>query len=95
MEACEEVCLVELIGEIKEDEMTISVKNSGSKFPEDLLNKLENKQITPNGFGIGILNIQKRLQLFCKGEAYLELKNEDDMAVAIIHIPASHYKEDT
>lgn len=86
MEESDEVCLIELIGEISDGEIKISVSNSGSEFPEDLLEKLELRQIEPNGFGIGLLNIQKRLQLFGGNGYYLKLFNRDGMAVAQVHI---------
>jgi len=44
-------------------------------------------KVKPGGFGIGLLNIQKRLQLFGGNAAYLQLKNVDNMAVACIHLP--------
>lgn len=57
-------------------------KNDGSAFEDDLLSKLENRQIEPHGFGIGLLNIQKRMQI-TYGEAYgLTLYNEEELAVA-------------
>lgn len=93
MEACEDVCYIEVSGEIMEEGIYITVRNSGSIFEPDLLNKLEMKQIKPNGFGIGLLNIKKRLNLFCGDEAYLKLENKEDRAAALIFIPASHYKE--
>lgn len=93
MEACEETCCIEVSGEFGEEEILITVKNSGSVFEEDLIHKLETKQVKTNGFGIGLLNIKKRLNLFCGDAAYLQLKNEDGWAIAAIHIPASHYKE--
>lgn len=99
MEESDEVCVIEVVGEITEKEILISVKNSGSEFPEDLLGKLEDKEIEPNGFGIGLLNIQKRLKLFGKRGYYLTLFNQDGMAVAQIHISCgeegvSHAEDD-
>lgn len=86
MEENDEVCVIEVVGEITESEIVISVKNSGSEFPDDLLGKLEDREIEPNGFGIGLLNIQQRLQLFGKQGYYLTLSNQEGMAVAQIHI---------
>lgn len=86
MEESDEVCRIEVTGEIFDGEIWISVKNSGSEFPEDLLEKLELRQIEPNGFGIGLLNIQRRLQLFGGNGYHLELFNQDRMAVARVHI---------
>lgn len=94
MEESDEVCVIEVLGEVTEDEIVISVKNSGSEFPKDLLGKLENKQIEPNGFGIGLLNIQKRLRLFGRRRYYLTLCNQDGMAVAQIHISCEECGEE-
>jgi len=87
MEEHEEVCYIEVIGQINETSIEIEVRNSGSAFEDNLLAKLESKQVEPGGFGIGLLNIQKRLQLFGGNAAYLQLKNVDNMAVACIHLP--------
>ncbi|MDL2302278.1 histidine kinase [Lachnospiraceae bacterium OttesenSCG-928-D06] len=81
------MCYIEVIGEDQGEDITISVKNTGSAFDEQLLENLENSKVKPNGFGIGLLNIQKRLQLYGGEAAYLELINEDGMAVACIHLP--------
>ena len=52
-----------------------------------LLEKLRQKTVTPHGYGIGLLNIEKRLEFAFGKEAGLELYNEDGMATARITIP--------
>ena len=93
LDSCEEICRVEVLGEYSQKEIRIKVKNSGSVFEEKLLEKLEMKQIRPNGFGISLLNIKKRLHLYCGESAYLQLENSDNWAVATIHIPINCCEE--
>ena len=92
MEEITETCLIEINAFIDHTIAVIQIKNNGSQFEDDLLNKLENDLIKPQGNGIGILNIQKRIQL-CYGKEYgLQFFNpDDDHAIAQIKIP---YKED-
>ncbi len=84
-----EGCLISISAEAcpEKDQLIIYVKNDGSAFEDDLLSKLENRQIEPHGFGIGLLNIQKRMQI-TYGEAYgLILYNEEELAVAKLVYP--------
>lgn len=65
----------------------IQVKNEGSYFEPGLLEKLANRETKPNGFGIGLLNINQRIQILF-GDAYgLSLCNQDSYAVASITLP--------
>lgn len=71
------------------DRLRIQVINDGSYFEEELLQKLESGEIRPNGFGIGMLNIHKRLRLTF-GEPYgLCVYNKDGCAVAEVLVPFS------
>ncbi len=84
-----EGCLISISVEScpEENQLIIFVKNDGSSFEDDLLSKLENRQIEPHGFGIGLLNIQKRMQI-TYGEGYgLTLYNEEELAVARLIYP--------
>ena len=79
MEEMTEVCHIYLQAEVKEGVLTIQVRNEGSNFEEELLEKLKNKSRSPHGFGIGLLNIDQRIRL--------TLSNEHDFAVATIKMP--------
>ncbi len=94
MEKSTEVCHIWLEGSRHKDTIVIDVINNGSQFEADLLEKLENGLITPHGFGIGLLNIHKRIQL-TYGTGYgLTLFNKDEEhAVARIIIPGGTYAE--
>lgn len=87
LEEIMEECYIEIDIFRKGALIYIEVKNSGSQFEDNLLNKLRDERIKPNGFGIGLLNIDERLKL-TYGEKYgLALYNQDDCAVAQIILP--------
>lgn len=86
MEEMVEVCQISVHAFRKEGFAYIDVANSGSVFPEQLLEKIADGSIQPNGFGIGLTNIDQRLRLTF-GEGYgLALFNRDGLAVAEIKI---------
>lgn len=75
--------------------LIIRITNTGSSFEDNFMEKLLKEEIRPHGFGIGILNIHRRLQL-SYGEDYgVRLYNIEDeetceeCAVAEVHIPAT------
>lgn len=88
MEQNVEACLIELTAYRDGDEVVIEVENTGSQFADGLLQKLADQTVVPKGFGIGLLNIEKRLKLMYGPSYGLTLFNRDaDHAVAKIHIP--------
>lgn len=71
----------------EEDNLAVYVKNNGSQFPDNLIRKLNTKEILPTGHGIGILNIDARIRLMY-GENYgITFFNENEFAVAKLLIP--------
>lgn len=88
LEEMTDVCTIQLTGSISHNRIQLCIINSGSQFPPNLLRGLAENTIQPHGFGIGLLNIQKRLQL-CFGADYgLNVYNkDDDHAVVQIDIP--------
>lgn len=85
-------CEIIINAESNQNTLYIYVKNSGSLFEDNLMDKLRNNVITPHGHGIGLLNSQKRISLSYGEKFGLKLYNEDEMAVALITIPIK--KED-
>ena len=65
----------------------ILVRNTGTEFEENLLEKLRTAQIQPRGLGIGLLNIEERLRLTFGDDFSFEFYNEDGYAVARIILP--------
>lgn len=87
MQEGNEQCDVHICAECAGGELRLQVMNSGSEFPPRVLEQLEAGELETHGFGIGILNIQKRLRLTF-GEPYgLSFTNRDGWAVAQITIP--------
>ena len=68
------------------------VKNNGSYFEDNILQKLQNGERQPHGFGIGLLNVLTRLQITYGDPFGLQVYNEydeyDTYAIAEIRIPA-------
>lgn len=84
-----ETCRIQILAEASDTQLLIYVKNNGSCFEDNLLQKLKSRQISPHGFGIGLLNIHERLILTYGPESGILLYNEDDLAVARIAFPLS------
>lgn len=87
MDAMLESCIIQITASKEGNEWDIIVKNNGSKFQENLLDKLREGRVKPSGHGIGLLNIDNRIKL-TYGEAFgLFLYNDGDMAAAKVHLP--------
>ena len=82
-----EGCQILIRAECDDTTLWVYVKNNGSVFEDDLLEKLKTNQIPTHGFGIGLLNILERMKL-TYGEGFgLTLYNENDQAVARLAFP--------
>lgn len=88
LEEVADTCTIRITCFMESEQILLYITNSGSQFPPDLLEQLAQNTIQPHGFGIGLLNIHKRLTLRF-GIAYgLTLYNEDDdHAVVQITLP--------
>lgn len=82
-----EVCHIAISAHRQDDQIVIQVQNDGSQFDDDLMEHLSDGSHNPHGFGIGLLNIHRRIQMMY-GEAYgLKVFNRDSLAVAQITLP--------
>ncbi|MCD8371211.1 MAG: sensor histidine kinase, partial [Clostridiales bacterium] len=93
LEESSEICRISISGKCEAGVLILQVTNTGSSFEDNLLEKLENGSVLPHGFGIGVLNIHKRIQL-TYGKQYglrlytLEDENTcEEYAVAEVRIP--------
>ena len=86
LEEMTETCYIQINARQEKSNIIITITNNGSQFPEDLLNKLSNNEISPHGFGIGLLNIQKRIKLQFGNDYGLTLKNNELLNLAIVEI---------
>ncbi|MCD7997701.1 MAG: sensor histidine kinase [Clostridiales bacterium] len=87
MEYTDEICTIRVTIREQEDNYRIKVANTGSQFEDDLLWKIEHKQITPQGSGVGLVNIDSRLKLIYGDHYGLTFYNKDGMAVVMLSIP--------
>lgn len=83
-----------IIAVLREPDNTlyIMVKNDGSYFEANLLEKLEQSKQNAQGLGIGLININQRIKLLFGTDYGLTLYNKDGFAVAAIHIPITFEK---
>lgn len=93
LEEISETCFISVCAQDRGEKIAIEVKNNGSSFEEDLLDKLLSQEILPHGMGIGMINIHKRLQLTYGPEYGLQLYNienehtGEEYAIAQVVIP--------
>jgi two-component system sensor histidine kinase YesM len=80
-------CLISLSCVKQDSILQIYVKNSGSEFPENILEKLKNHEIKEKGLGIALLNIQDRIQLMFGDNYGMHFYNENEFAVVRLEIP--------
>lgn len=96
LEENSDICRITVSGKEEDEKLILEVKNSGSSFEDGLLERLEKGEVIPHGFGIGLLNIQKRLEIaYGKGfglTLYSEYDEYEEYAVAQITIPAGGEK---
>lgn len=58
-----DTCVIRVFGYVEENKAVLIVEDNGSGMEEDMLNKLETGEVTPRGTGIGLRNINQRIQL--------------------------------
>ncbi len=65
----------------------LTVEDNGPGMPEDTLEKLESGEMKPEGLGIGLSNIHKRLRLAFKDEACgLRIRRENNRTQVIVRV---------
>ncbi|WP_124065586.1 histidine kinase [Clostridium sp. E02] len=87
MEDTDEMCHINVIIYENDTDYHIEVSNTGSRFESDLIHKIENKEILPQGSGVGLVNINSRLKLLYGDRYSLDFYNHDNMAVVLLTIP--------
>lgn len=68
-------------------DICITVKNTGSEFEDNIIEKIKERHVVPQGFGIGLRNIHDRLQIAYGQQYGLTVSNEEDMAVVRVKLP--------
>ena len=94
LECNDEVCTIQVRIEKVDQYCRIQISNTGSEFAQDLLEKLKNQTVIPQGTGVGIINIDSRLKLIYGNRYGLKFRNEDNRAIVELQIPLKREKED-
>lgn len=81
------VCQIEIQTAVKENMLTVSVTNSGSNIPEDILGLISTGAVEPKGSGIGLNNIHARLVLLFGEASGLRIVNRDNAVSVQFSIP--------
>ncbi len=88
---------ITLKGYLKDQDIFIEVIDNGFGIPTDKVKYLltEDKEVSKNGSGVGLINVHKRIQLRF-GERYgLTIESEPDEGTKVtIHLPAIPYTEE-
>lgn len=82
-----DTCVIRICGRVTEDGVDIVVEDNGPGMDEDILNKLETGEVKPEGLGIGMRNIHKRVQYAFHGPYGLRVKCSDGVTRIIVHLP--------
>lgn len=82
-----DVCCIRVSGYVVGSRATLIVEDNGPGIEPDILEKLASGQRQPNGNGVGLLNVQKRIQLAFSEEYGLSFYREDGHTQVRITIP--------
>ncbi len=82
-----DTCVIRLSGRREGDTAVLIVEDNGPGMDTDILSKLESEQITAKGHGVGLLNIQKRIQLLFSEEYGLTICRVEDQTQVQIRVP--------
>lgn len=80
-------CVIFITALATDDVLNIEIRNSGSLFEENHFKKLSDKTLEAKGFGIGLLNIQERIQLKYGINYGISIYNKEEFASVMITIP--------
>lgn len=82
-----DTCVIRISACAVQSGVDVAVEDNGPGIDEDVLSKLESGEIKPEGLGIGMRNIHRRVQ-YAFGPAYgLRVKNERGRTCVIVHLP--------
>lgn len=82
-----EPCQIRLAGAVEGDMAVLTVEDNGPGIDTEILQKLENNEITPRGHGIGMQNIQKRIQLLFSEDYGLRITREKGKTQIQVRVP--------
>lgn len=88
-----DTCVIRIFCRASGDGIDVTVEDNGQGIDEDILRKLESGEIRPEGLGIGMRNIHRRVQYAFSEKYGLRVKNEDGRTRIVIHLPDTRIEE--
>ena len=82
-----DTCIIRIRGKASDEGVEVSVEDNGPGMDEDILAKLESGEVQPEGLGIGMRNIHKRVQYAFSDRYGLQVKCQDGWTRIIVHLP--------
>ena len=94
-EEMSETCEIRVYGQVTEKDVTVIVEDNGPGMDEDILEKLESGEVQPDGLGIGLRNIHRRIQLAFSTAYGLEIRRDAGKTRVIVHLPGKIREDET
>lgn len=82
-----DTCVIRISGHVVSRGIDIIVEDNGPGMDEDILAKLESGEVKPEGLGIGMRNIHRRVQYAFSDRYGLEVRCEGGHTRIIVHLP--------
>lgn len=82
-----DTCVIRISAHAGEGCVDVVVEDNGPGMDEDILNKLESGEVKPEGLGIGMRNIHRRMQYAFTERYGLRVKCENGHTRIIVHLP--------
>ena len=82
-----DICIIRIVSERTDSGISLVVTDNGPGMDENILSKLESGEIKPEGLGIGMRNIHRRVQ-YAFGEKYgLTVQSRPGWTCVSVHLP--------
>lgn len=82
-----DTCVIRISCQIEAEGVIIIVEDDGPGMDEDILDKLESGEVKPEGMGIGMRNIHKRVRYAFSDQYGLSVKRNKGKTQVIVHLP--------
>jgi len=90
MENTIDECFIKISAFSTEENVIISVQNSGSQIDENIIALINENKITPKGSGIGLNNIDSRIKILFGNDYGLSFKNDNKNVIVEIKLPKTY-----
>lgn len=89
-----ETCVIKIYTEMEPEAFYLHVEDNGPGIRQEILRTKEDpKKLSVDGIGIGLVNIQQRMQLLFTAEYYFEVHNTGNGTRATFYLPRENVKE--